>query len=77
MSDFGDYVKKNNNVPEILRTVRFCTVVFASIGFLWLNASNFDETEWKAVAGIVVTYLGAEGGTKFIDSFRKSSKEDK
>ena len=70
MTEFKDFVQKNSYVPDILRTVRFCVVVFASFGYLWLNASHFDATELKAITGIVLTYLAAESGSKVIENFR-------
>ena len=51
-------------------------VVFAGVtGFLYLNATNFDVTEWKAIGGIMTSI----GGWKAVELFlqrRTNSNSD-
>lgn len=48
----------------IWKTINTAVVFAGATLFLWLNASHFDETEIKAIAGIMAT----SGGWNWIQS---------
>jgi len=41
-------------------------LLFAAIGILWMNASNFDATEIKSIVQLLLVMVGAEGGVKLL-----------
>ena len=63
----------DHNHP-IYATVRFCALCSATTFILWKNASNFDETEVKAILEIAVLAGGYEGVSSFLN--RKKSPPD-
>lgn len=54
-------------------TVRFCALCVACTFVLWKNASNFDETEIKAILEIAIMAGGYEGIATFINHKKVNS----
>lgn len=52
----------------IERSIGVCLLIF----FSWLNASNFDQTEYKMISEMIVAQFVVTGGVKAIKK-RKSS----
>ena len=52
----------NLNDPDsgLYALARLAIIAGAALGALWITSTQFDSTEWKAMAPIVVAVLGSE-----------------
>jgi len=49
----------------------------AALSFvLWLNASNFDETEIRTICMMFLVAASAEGASSFFSQFRKRDDDE-
>ena len=67
----------HNPEHPIWGITRLLIVMTALVVTLWLNASNFDETELKTIITMFIVAAGAEGATGFISRFTKNDKNEK
>ena len=45
---------------------RMFILLVATITILWMNASEFDATEIKSIAQLLLVMIAAEGGSKLL-----------
>jgi len=64
----------NANHP-IWATIRFCALCIAATFVLWKNATNFDETELKAIIEIAVLAGGYEGVSSMLNRRRMNQEK--
>lgn len=67
----------HNPDHPIYSLARFIVVMASVLGALWITATEFDETEWKAAGGIAMAVAAVFGSEFKIREFIKRGQNEK
>jgi len=66
------------NDPDhpVWKIVKLLVLLGFMIFLSYVNASNFDQTEWTFITQMIVIMFGAEGLQEIIKTWKKKNEQD-